>query len=330
MAARATSPPPVVAIFGEEEYAKSTRLRETLNQLLPPEVDRGMALVEYDGSRPEDDGGPVLAAVMDDLRTLPFLAERRVVLIREADKFITAWRAKLESYCAAPSSTGTLILICRSLPKSTRLYKAIAAAGGQLHESARLRGREVAAFAIDQARTHGKRLPPPVAARLVELIGPAQGLLASEIEKLSLYVGSRPEISDNDVTELVGQTREERIFSAVDAAGAGRLREALAAWEDVLTTDPSAIYKALGGMAYVIRRWCAAHEMAAAGENIRAIAPKVQMWGRERDLEAILHRQPRTRCKLLLAAIADLDAQAKVGLRSIETGVAALLVQIAA
>lgn len=33
-----------------------------------------------------------LASVLDDLRTLPFLSERRLVLVREADKFISLYR----------------------------------------------------------------------------------------------------------------------------------------------------------------------------------------------------------------------------------------------
>lgn len=329
--ARASSKPPSAAvIYGDEDLQKSVALREVLDRLLPPEADRGLALCEYDGEKSEEQGGPAYANVADDLRTLPFLAERRVVLIRDADKFISAAREKLEKYFASPSESGTLVLVCRSFPKTTRLYKAIVAAGGELTECKRLTGRALADFLVSEARARGKRLDAPVAARLIDLIGPAQGLLATEIEKLSLYVGDRAAITDDDVSELVGRSREERVFAAMESAGLGKLRAALEAWEDVLRTDPAAVYKALGGAAFVVRRWLAAHEMLAAGESVRSIAPRMMMWGRERELETLLTRLPPSRCARILAAIADLDAQAKVGQRSIETGVAALLIQIAA
>ncbi len=327
---QSTPPPPIVVLYGDEEFAKGERLRETLDRVLPPPIDRGMALCEYDGEKSEEQGGPSLAAVMDDLRTLPFLAERRAVIVRQADKFVSAWREKLEGYLSSPSPTGVLILTCRSFPKTTRLYKSASAAGGEIIECRKLSVRELAPFVIDNARQRGKRLSLGAAERLADLIGADQGLLAGEVEKLALYVGDRAEITEQDVADLVGLTREERVFAAVDAAGAGRLRDALTLWEEVLATDPEAVFKALGGVLFVVRRWLTAHELLDSGESIRAIAPKVMMWGRERDLEAILRRIPRDACRRLLAQVADLDAQAKLGLRSIDTGVALVLARLAA
>lgn len=321
--------PPIVVIFGDEEYAKSRALRGVLDRILPPGVDRGMALCEYDGSKPEEQGGPACAAVLDDLRTLPFLADCRVVLIRDADRFIAACRDRLERYLAAPAPTGVLILLCRSLPRNTRLCKAASAAGGELHECRKLTPRAAIDFLIQEAQARHKRLEPAAASRIAALVGPAQGLLASEVEKLSLYVGNRPAITVDDVADLVGLSREERIFGVMEAAGVGRLDQALHLWSDVLATDPSGVYKAVGGIAFVLRRWLAAHELLAAGQTVRSIAPQMMMWGRERELETLLSRLPPRRCKQLLAALAELDAQAKSGLRSIESGVASLLVQVA-
>src|SRR5262245_14136416 len=120
---------PVVVIFGDEEYQKSRALVEVRNELLPPTVDASLALSEYDGARDVESGGPEFAAVADDLATLPFLADRRVVVIRDADRFVSGNRERLERYLSAPAPTGTLVLVCRSFPKTTRLYKAAAAIG---------------------------------------------------------------------------------------------------------------------------------------------------------------------------------------------------------
>ena len=322
--------PAVVVIFGDEEHQKTIAVRRTLDALLPPDVDRAMALCPYDGSQTPDKGGPDFAAVMDDLATLTFFADRRVVLIREADRFISANRERLEKYLAAPAPAGTLVLECRSFPRNTRLYKAAVACGGQLHECKKLTGRALVGFVLGEAQARGKRIDPAAAARLVELIGQEQGTLAAEVEKLSLYTAERPTITLGDVTELVGQSREEKIFAVMDAAGGGQLEETLRLWHQVLTTDPAAVFKTVGGMAFVLRRWLAAQRMAAEGMPIRSIAPKVMMWGRERQLEALLRRLSPIRLSRLLAAVADLDSQAKSGTRSIETGVEAVLMQVAA
>jgi DNA polymerase-3 subunit delta len=182
---------------------------------------------------------------------------------------------------------------------------------------------------MEEAAGRRKRIDADAAGRLCELVGSSQGALAGEVEKLSLYTGDRPVITSEDVAELVGQSREEKIFAVMDAAGVGRLPEALRLWSQVLATDPAAAYKAVGGMGFVLRRWLAAHRMVAEGLPVRSIAAKV-MWGRERELETLLRRLPVSRLKRLLARLAEIDSQAKSGVRSIDTGVEALLVETAA
>ena len=322
--------PPIVLIFGEEEQRKSDALRAAVDELLSPEVDRCLALTELDGSRGDEPGGLSPAAVFDDLATLPFLSDRRVVVIREADKFISAHRERLENYAQSPSKTGHLILCCRSVPKNTRLYKAAIAAGGRAVECKKLSGRALLDAAIDAARARGKRIAPPVAQRLVGLVGEELGAILGEIEKLCLFAGDRAEIREQDVVELVGLSREEKIFACMDAAGAGDVRTALAAWHDVLATDRSAAFRAVGGVAFSFRKWLTAQRLASEGLSPKAIAPKAMMWGREALLGQILRRQPAAKIKRLLSRVADLDSQAKSGARSIETGIEALLLETAA
>ena len=93
----------------------------------------------------------------------------------------------------------------------------------------------------------------------------------------------------------------------------------------MIASDPAATYKAVGGIAFKLRSYLKAHELVASGPALRNVAPKVSMWGREKDLQTILRRLPPARLERALAGLADLDAQAKVGIRSIEHGVEALL-----
>ncbi|MBL8878648.1 MAG: DNA polymerase III subunit delta [Phycisphaerales bacterium] len=326
--ARAKAIPPIFVIFGDEEFQKIQSLEQTLNHLLPPDVDRGMALSEYDGSKSEDAGGPQIAAVLTDLRTQPFLADRRVVLIRDADKFVSAHRETLEEYCAAPSPVGTLVLECRSFLKSTRLGKAIPPAG--LLESKKLKGDALIAFAMDRARALDKQLDAATATLLVERIGADQGVIANEVEKLALFVDQRPAITAHDIAELVGLTREEVIFNAVELAALGRLSEALTGWRQMLAIDKDAIYPALGGIAWKLRTLLSAHQQKTAGGNLFSIAAKSGFYNRQDELAKILARLPELRTARAIADVAQLDQQVKTGLRSIESGVEALLADLAA
>ena len=64
-----------------------------------------------------------LSEVLDELRTLPFLAEKRVVVLKDADKFVSEHRAALENYFDEPSKTGVLILTVEKWMKTTKLAK---------------------------------------------------------------------------------------------------------------------------------------------------------------------------------------------------------------
>lgn len=321
--------PPIAAIYGDEPHQKSTALTCLLDELLPPNVDRDLALTAYDGERPPEQGGPEISTVLNDLRTLPFLAERRVVVIRDADGFITRHREALERYAAAPARTGVLVLECRSFPKNTKLFKAVAAVGGLAQECRKLYGRALLEFVQDEARKRGARMSEGVAARLVELIGTDSGALAAEVDKLALYVSPRQEITDVDLSALVGETREEKIFAVADAAGAGRLQDALRMWNQVIETDSEAPFRAVGGLAFVLRRWLNAHRSVAEGATPFELARKMMMFDRPQELQVILRRQSPARLRRALAALADLDSQAKSGARSIEKGVELLLVRLA-
>ena len=78
--------------------------------------------VRFDGS------DAALADVLDEVRTATLLGGLRVVVVDNADTFITANRAALERYSSDPSNTGCLILLCNTLPRNTRLFKIIQAA----------------------------------------------------------------------------------------------------------------------------------------------------------------------------------------------------------
>ena len=112
---------PIYVILGPDNFLVINRCEALLDELLTPE-QRPMGL--YQPRLDQTD----IADILDELRTLPFLAERRVVLIKDADKFVTANRDILERYFDAPSPTGVLILLMKSLDKRTKIAKTMASA----------------------------------------------------------------------------------------------------------------------------------------------------------------------------------------------------------
>src|SRR6201999_802364 len=94
------------------------KLREIMKHL-PKDAQR----IDVDGERAE------LADVLDELRSFAMFGGGKVVVVRNADAFLTKFREQLENYVAEPSSSATLVLRLTSLPSNQRIYKAIVKVG---------------------------------------------------------------------------------------------------------------------------------------------------------------------------------------------------------
>ena len=237
---------PVFAVVGKDRF-----LRAEAIEVIVRRFDGGAVPV---GPRRVDGATTEAADVLDELRTESLFGDRRLVIVDDADGFISANRSVMEQYCSSPSHSGCLVLACNSLPKNTRIYKFIIASG-QVVQCEAPRGQALLGWMIDRARTcHDKRMSRPAAVSLQQHVGDAPGVLAGEVAKLSAYVGGRGTITPDDVDALVGHSREEKVFAVIDAVSAGDTATALKQWDQVLATDRAAPGRAIGGLAWRIRR----------------------------------------------------------------------------
>ncbi len=313
---------PMYAVFGSDDFLRGHRLRELLDRLLGDDRD-AMALAEYSG---EDAS---LADVLDECRTPSLLAPIRVVCVRDADDFVSEHRKHLEAYLQSPSPSGVLVLVCRSWPKSTRLYKQVAALGGNI-ECEPPKGAGFARWAIDRARHYGCTLSGAAAERLLELVGDELGILDSELSKLATYVAPRTEIGPSDVEALVGASRAEKVFGVVDAIAARDAGRALELWDQVLATDRKAPHLAVGGLAWGFRRLAGAKRMLSQGASMSQVISLHKVWDRPQDFARHLDRFSLDRWEHHLVTLLRIDVGAKTGLGEVESSVEKFIVELCA
>ncbi len=199
---------------GDDAYLRDESIR-AIARLAVAGGDTEMAVTRVAGDHAK------LADVLDEVRTLPFLAKCRVVVVDNADPFVTAYRKELEAYAEKPSRSGVLVLSAKSWPGNTKLAKQVEKVGTSI-ECKTPDERDLPAWLIELAKTRAKaKLDDDAARLLVDLVGPEVGLLASEVDKLIVYVGDRAQIRREDVAKMVGSGRIEKIFAVVDAATTG-------------------------------------------------------------------------------------------------------------
>jgi len=320
---RSTSPGAVYAVCGPEAFLKRETITKLTDEILGS-ADRALALSEYDGSSASVE----LADVLDDLRTLPFLTARRLVRVIEADAFITRYRSELEDYTENPSATGVLLLECKSLPANTRLYKRISAAG-EVIKCEPVTARTVPGWLSARAREiYGKRLDPRAAALLCDQIGTDLGLLDAELQKLSLYVGQGRQITTADVEDLSGRCREEQVWGILSAIAAGNTARALELWEEVWQTDRAASARAIGGIAFTVRRLLNAKRDQEAGVGIDQLRKTMMIWRDDRRLQAELSAFTSHQVELMLCKLLEADVAAKTGQVSVRSSIEAFIVEL--
>ena len=243
--------PAVCAVFGDETFLKRLVLDE-LRRVVLGDEDGEFSLARFDGAKAQP------REVFDELGTVALFGGRRLVVVDDADEFVTRHRPLLEDYVArATAGGGVLVLDAKSWAKTTRLYKALAQSGWQIEcktPSAAALARWLVGWA---KKTHQTKLDPDAAELLIELAGPELGLLDQELAKLAVSVGPGGTATPDLVSELVGGWRAKTGWDMIDAAVAGDARNALMQLDRLISAGEHPI-ALLGQMAFSLRKFAAA------------------------------------------------------------------------
>ncbi len=217
---------PVYVLYGADPYLRQLSRRKIIARFTA-EADPQLVVSEFDASA-------ALADVLDALRTAPLLAPRRLVIVQDADPFVSAHRDALEEYLSGPAPTGSLLLVVDSWPPQTRLA-GLARRIGEVTECAAPAESDLPRWIVQAGQSRSKQITDDAAGLLAEWIGPDLGRLDSEIEKLSLYVGARRGITVEDVHAVVMATAGAAKFALSNALSAGDVGAALQAMDKMLT-----------------------------------------------------------------------------------------------
>jgi DNA polymerase-3 subunit delta len=218
-------PGPLYGLFGEEDFLVALGLEAFLaspafaaNPSL--NVERFLA------------GEAAPGRVLDSARTLPFLGSRRLVVVADCDQYKADQLNEFMPYLEDPAPTTCLLFSGAKLDQRLRFAKALDKLG-RVQVYKRLYPKQVVPWLAERARLRGKRLTGEAATQLSELTALGLGALDSELEKLSLFVGQREQITPLDVAAVTGHGRLYSIFDLTDALAAGLLERALSAYDQL-------------------------------------------------------------------------------------------------
>jgi DNA polymerase-3 subunit delta len=284
-----TSAQPVYVLAGPERFLKQECLRRICQMVLGGQ-DRELAMTVYEGSQAS------LAEVRSDLAMVPIWSPRRLVLVRDADAFVSTHRAALEEDIRRPSPHGTLVLEVQSWRSDTRLARmlppeAVLECAVPPYEAGQ---RRLLSWLEQRSQEeYGKRLAGDAARLLLDLVGPDLGILDRELAKLAAAVGDAQAIAAEDVDRLVASGRQREIWALFDLLAQGNRSQALRLLHQVLDQgeEPIAL---LAALSWQLRRLVQVYRLRHKGVLLPEAARRLGL--RRPDQAERLLRQlgPRT------------------------------------
>lgn len=210
---------PVYWLEGEEDYFIDQLVQVAEHSLLS-EAEAGFNLSVFYGK--DASWSDVVNACM----RYPMFAERQVVILKEAQQMKEL--DKLEPYISNPLGSTVFIVAHKEKKVDGRSKLAkLLKEKTELFTTTRLKDHELPGWT--QRFLEGKGYQPTQKAvhLLTEHIGNDLSRIANEVEKLMLNLGQRTTITEDDIEEYVGISKEYNVFELTAAVGRKNLSKAL-------------------------------------------------------------------------------------------------------
>lgn len=214
----------IYLLYGEEAFLKNSyknRLKEAIIG------DDTMNFARFEGKGLDVDE---LIRLAD---TMPFFAERRLILVEDSGFFKSASDALVQYLPSMPDTT-ILLFVETEVDKRNRLYKKVKDMG-YAAELNRQDSAQLARWAGGILTREQKKITKHTMELFLSMAGDDMENIRMELEKLISYTLGREVITDEDVLAVCTVQVTNRIFEMVSAIVNRQPRKAMDLYEDLLT-----------------------------------------------------------------------------------------------
>lgn len=221
----------VYLLYGEERYLKKQYKDKLKNAMLSP--DDTMNFAYYEGK------GINIKEVIDLAETLPFFAERRLIVMEDTGFFKSA-TPELADYIKEMPDTTAMIFVESEVDKRGKLYKAVQSKGravelGKQDEATLFR------WILGSVKKEGKQISESTIRVFLTKVGTDMENIQKELEKLFSYTLEKDTITTEDVETICTTQITNQIFDMVNAVADKQQRKALDYYYDLLALKEPAM-----------------------------------------------------------------------------------------
>ena len=206
---------PVILLISQEPFLLREQEERIRDELVPPESRDMNYLMLYGWETG-------ITPIIEFLQTMPFLADRRLLVLREVQSLDEP--EHLIEYLKDPNPSSCLFMTSSELKRKDALFRALS----PLARSSELRKPPgpMAKWVAARFARSGKSIERELADILVQITGGDMSILATEIDKVVLFSGDRERISREDLSVSV-PGGVEVVFNFLDSVGDGDREKAI-------------------------------------------------------------------------------------------------------
>ncbi len=212
-------------LFGEEAYLKH-QYKEKLLNALNPDGDT-MNFSRYEGK------GVDVKQLIDLCETMPFFAERRIILLEDTGFFKNKCE-ELADYMKSLPDYLVLVFSESEVDKRSRMYKAVKS-GGRVTEFAKQDEKTLMRWAAGILGKEGRKITQRDMELFLTKTGTDMGNIRMELEKLITYTEGQDIVSAEDIEAVCVTQTTNKIFDMVRAVTEKNQKRALELYYDLLT-----------------------------------------------------------------------------------------------
>lgn len=201
---------PIYFFHGEEAFFIDELTKEIEQNALPEEMKSFNQTVIY-GKDIQDNLGKLVDAAM----RLPMMAERQVVIVKEAQN-LKGWDTLLP-YLKQPTKSTILVFAHKNkkIDGRSAFAKALKK-NAVVVESSKYRDYQVPAWVADYVNARGYQIDNKAVHLLVEFLGTDLAKISNELEKLLLVLKTE-RITPNEIEENIGISKDYNVFELQNA-----------------------------------------------------------------------------------------------------------------
>lgn len=212
-------------LFGEEAYLKQ-QYKEKLLNALNPDGDT-MNFSRYEGK------GIDVKQVIDLCETMPFFADRRIILLEDTGFFKNKCE-ELADYMKSLPDYLVLVFAESEVDKRSRMYKAVKSSG-RVTEFAKQDEKTLMRWAAGILGKEGKKITQKDMELFLTKTGTDMGNIRMELEKLVAYTEGKDIVAAEDIEAVCVTQTTNKIFDMVRAVTEKNQKKALELYYDLLT-----------------------------------------------------------------------------------------------